>query len=199
MTKTGRFVNNFLQKIAGSENPLTQALAARHFLAFTACAAAKKRPLPHNMQSGPFQTKRHAGVPPGQKGPPVSQQLQKTIQKPPLRRPESVTKNVLAALFHRLSPYPPIGCTGLPRQPNRMSSREQPYESIHSIFALRISIPMLPRRLLRRVAAQINSGTVFAAAVTRRACLKLRLRPCVGRLLTQPPEQSQSKIALVSA
>ncbi|SCM74208.1 hypothetical protein KL86DES1_21797 [uncultured Desulfovibrio sp.] len=70
---------------------------------------------------------------------------------------------------------------------------------------------MLPRRSLRRITAQINSGAVFIrsdAVLPRKAVpangsgkpcgqrLKLRLRLCGGRLLSHPPRQFQSEIAL---
>jgi hypothetical protein len=70
---------------------------------------------------------------------------------------------------------------------------------------------MLPKRPLRRVTAQINSGAVFVrsdAVLPRKVVpakgsgkpcgqrLKLRLRLSGGRLLLHPPEQFQSEIAL---
>jgi len=89
MTKTGRFVNNFLKKNYGFRESAWPKLLRRNiFLAFTVCAVAKERPSLTTMQSGPFQTRRYAVAPLGLKRA-ACRSKRKNHPKPPMRPPES--------------------------------------------------------------------------------------------------------------
>jgi hypothetical protein len=130
MTKTGRFVNNFLKKNYGFRNFAWPKLLRRNiFLTFTVCAAAKDRPSLTTMQSGPFQTRRYAVAPLGLKRAACRSKYKK--------RPEAVHAATLKELKKRpafphpqVIPPPQIGNAGRTQAANRMRTGEQPHKII---------------------------------------------------------------------